>query len=103
MVRFRCICCSNQIGLWWTLSKTLRFKVCSTFDDYNQITEAQMVSNEEEQISYYVQNLDQTPEDAIVDRDLFTAEDYIAAIQLGMDMREKGYTNVSIEWEEKLI
>lgn len=62
-----------------------------------------MASNEEEQISYYVQNLDQNPEDAIVDRDLFTAEDYIAAIQLGMDMREKGYTNVSIEWEEKLI
>lgn len=62
-----------------------------------------MAYNEEEQISYYVQNLDQNPKDAIVDRDLFTAEDYIATIQLGMDMREKGYTNISIEWEEKLI
>lgn len=85
------------------LSKTLAFKVQNRFDDYNKITEAQMAICEEEQISYYVQNLDQYPEDAIVDRDLFSAEDYIAAVQLGMDMAAKGYTNVSIEWEEELI
>lgn len=100
---FKCICCLSLIGLWWTLSKTLNFKVQSRFDDYNQLTEAQMAICEEEQISYYVQNLDQCPEDAIVDRDLFSAEDYIAAIQLGMDMAAKGYTGVSIEWEEELI
>lgn len=85
------------------MSKALHFEITRKFDDFNCIAEAEMASCAEEQISYCVENLDQNPEDAIIDRDLFTAEDYIAAIQLGMDMREKGYTNVSVEWKEDLI
>lgn len=85
------------------MSKTLYFEVTRKFDDYNYIAEAEMAYCPQEQISYCVENLDQCPEDAIVDRDLFSAEDYIAAIQLGMAMREKGYTDVSVEWKEDLI
>lgn len=93
----------NPIGSWLTLSNILRFEVVNKFDKYYQLTVAQMASCPQEQIAYCVENMDGCPEDAIIDRDLFTAEDYIAAIQLGMDLREKGYTNVSVEWKEELI
>ena len=48
-------------------------------------------------ISFNVNNLNERPEDAIIDRDLFDAYDYIKAIKLGMKLREKGYKDIKFK------
>lgn len=85
------------------LSNVLELKVSSKIDDYASLLEAQMVTCKQEPVTYFVQNLDQCPEDAIIDRDLFSAEDYIAALKLGMKLRDMGYDDIRVEWEDDFI
>lgn len=53
--------------------------------DYGDgVPRCQSVTSENEpSISYWVSNLNDCPEDAIIPRDLFSAEDYIKALELG--------------------
>lgn len=46
--------------------------------------------------NFSVYNLCECPEDAIIGRDLFDADDFIYAVRLGMDLRDKGYTDLQI-------
>lgn len=46
--------------------------------------------------SFLVNDLCECPEDAIIGRDLFDADDFIYAVRLGMDLRDKGYTDLQI-------
>lgn len=53
---------------------------------------------------FLVSDLSECPEDAIIGRDLFDADDFIYAVRLGMNLRDKGYTDLQIteqEWEEE--
>lgn len=59
-----------------------------------------VTSENEPSISYWVSNLNDCPEDAIIPRDLFSAEDYIKALELGMELRDKGYTEISVTYKE---
>lgn len=45
---------------------------------------------------FRVCNLNESPEDAIIGRDLFDAEDFIDAVRFGMDLRENGYTGIHV-------
>lgn len=52
--------------------------------------------------NFSVYNLCECPEDAIIGRDLFDADDFIYAVRFGMDLRDKGYTDLQIterKWE----
>ena len=54
--------------------------------------------------NFSVSNLCECPEDAIIGRDLFDADDFIYAVRLGINLRDKGYTDLQIteqEWEEE--
>lgn len=51
---------------------------------------------QEPKVFYSVCNLNECPEDAIIVRDLFSAEDYINTLKLGMQLQEKGYTDIEI-------
>ena len=66
-------------------------------DDYINYQE---ISNNEENISYYVRNLNECPEDAIIGRDLFDVDDYVKALKLGMELAKKGYTDIKIKENE---
>lgn len=46
----------------------------------------------EENIRFFVYNPE--PEDAIIGRDLFDAHDYVAALNLGIELAKKGYDKV---------
>ncbi len=46
--------------------------------------------------NFRVYDLNECPEDAIIGRDLFDADDFIYAVRFGMDLRDKGYTNLQI-------
>ena len=41
-------------------------------------------------------NMDDCPEDAILDRDLFNAYDYLEAVKFGMELARKGYTDIEL-------
>lgn len=56
----------------------------------------QAVSNDEEKIYFSVNNLDECPEDAIIGRDLFTADDYVSTLNKGIELAKKGYTEIEI-------
>ena len=66
-------------------------------DDYINYQE---ISNNEENISYYVRNLNECPEDAIIGRDLFDVDDYVKALKLGIELAKKGYTDIKIKENE---
>ena len=46
--------------------------------------------------NYRVCNLTDCPEDAIITRDLFSADDFIEAIRFGMNLAKKGYTDIDL-------
>jgi hypothetical protein len=85
------------------LSNVLKVKVSDKIDSFSNLLEAQMLTCEQEDVTYFVQNLDQCPEDAIIYRDLFSAADFIATLKMGMELRDKGYEEIEVEWEEGLI
>lgn len=61
-------------------------------DDYGSMIYAQDVSCEDEpQVRYFVYNLTDCPEDAIIGRDLVSAEEYLKILELGMALGRKGY------------
>lgn len=61
-------------------------------DDYESMIYAQEVSCEDEpQVRYSVCNLTDCSEDAIIGRDLVSAERYIKILELGMTLGRKGY------------
>lgn len=64
-------------------------------DDYKDVR-GQELYNEIEKIDFSVYNLADCPEDAIIGRDLFTADDYIDALCKGMELAKKGYTDIEI-------
>lgn len=49
---------------------------------------------------FYVYNLSECPEDAVIGRDLFIASDFIKAIKLGMKLYEEGIRELEIVTEE---
>ena len=64
-------------------------------DDYEDVR-GQELYNEIEKIDFSVYNLEDCPEDVIIGRNLFTADDYIDALYKGMELAKKGYTDIEI-------
>ena len=54
--------------------------------------------DEVEDVYYYVYPLAECPEDAYIERDLFSAESYINAINLGIKLAQEGYTKVEAQY-----
>ena len=48
---------------------------------------------------FYACNLNDVPEDAILTRELFNAEDFLNAVRLGMILADAGYTNLDVQKE----
>ncbi len=84
-------------------NKPLILDYSESTDDYGDVR-GQDLYNENEKINFSVYNLCECPEDAIIGRDLFTADDYISTLEKGIELAEKGYTEIKIneiESEEK--
>lgn len=48
---------------------------------------------------FYVNNLADCPEDAIIGRSLFDAYDWLKAVKYGIELAQQGYTSVGFEME----
>ena len=71
-------------------------------NEYNQDGEVcvQTVTDGVGNEYYWVYNMDECPEDATLQRNLFTAEDYIATLRLGMRLVEEGYTDIDFFYKK---
>lgn len=59
--------------------------------------------NKDEDVWFCVTDLNETPEDAIIGRELFDARDFIDAVNLGFRIAKRGYDGITVEdvpWEE---
>lgn len=76
--------------------KTLKLKLMENIDNYDECCFQELWS-EDEKVHYSVSNLCECPEDAIIDRDLVSADEIVDFIELGMRLAEKGYDRISVE------
>ena len=74
----------------------LELEIKQEIDDYEDITTYQEINNKEHNIKFSVSNLNWNPEDAYIDRALFSASDYIDALNKGIELANKGYTEVVV-------
>lgn len=74
------------------MNKTLKL-IIEEFGDNWEIS-SQNIGLNDFGIDFNVYNLSECPEDAIIGRDLFDAEDYIEALKKGIELAQMGYTNI---------
>lgn len=67
---------------------------------YGDISYQQITCDAIPSVEFSVCNLDECPEDAIIGRDLFIAEDYINTLRLGIWLASKGYTDIEVTSKE---
>lgn len=79
--------------------KVKKYVYNEEFDDYDCIIERQELLDPDNdmQLVFDVNNFTFCPEDAIIDRGLFNASDYIRALNKGIELAKAGYDRVEIE------
>ena len=87
-------------------NKTKEFKIVYEYDDdlgsdYLMNQDLYEVNEDGDHEIYYVYNLTDCPEDAIIDRSLFSAEEYVAAVEYGMSLGRQGYTSTKVTYVER--
>ena len=76
-----------------------KIKILEVYEDvdyYDTVESQDLFDGDKKLFSVY--NLSECPEDAIIGRDLFTADDYVKAVEYGMKLAKEGYTGVSVEY-----
>ena len=68
------------------------------YDDYLGLIHSQNMYSKDRTMGYYVRNLTDCPEDAIINRDLVSAEEIINYIKFGMKLAQEGCTNIEVEY-----
>lgn len=63
-------------------------------EDYYEDEYRQEICDDNNDIYFSVHNLTECPEDATVYRNLFNADDYIRALNKGIELAKKGYTKI---------
>ena len=77
--------------------KEFELKVTEREREYDGVTMQKVWSdNEDERVRFYVRNLCKCPEDAIIGRDLFDAQDFISAVELGFRIAKRGYDKIVV-------
>lgn len=73
-----------------------KFKVTEVTSEYGRVIQ-QRIEDEEENWLFEVNDLTECPEDAMIMRDLFDANEYIDAVKLGIELGRRGYTGIEVE------
>lgn len=59
--------------------------------------------SDEENLLFTVSNLNEYPEDATINRDLFSAQQYIKAVRYGIKLAKQGYDDVEMQKEKENV
>lgn len=65
-------------------------------EEHDFLTDYQSVKDEVGVELFSVYNLSDCPEDAIIDRDLFNAYNYVNAVRYGMELARQGYEDIEV-------
>lgn len=76
-------------------NKLFKVVVNQEKDEYEGVC-YERINNDMMQFS--VGNLCECPEDAIIGRAMFDADNYIRAVRIGMNLAQEGYTDLDVEY-----
>lgn len=78
------------------MEKLLTVDFVTDEDQWGCVTSEEIhgMSDNGTEINFYVHDLSECPEDAILGRDLFSGAEYLEAIELGMKLAQEGYTGI---------
>ncbi len=76
------------------MEKILKLDIYYTEDIDSWGDRSQTIIDKDNDINFGVCNLTDCPEDATIDRNLFNSNDYIRALNKGIELANKGYTKV---------
>lgn len=65
-------------------------------DEYDSVC-YEFIDND--MMQFHVGNMSECPEDAIIGRGLFDADDYIRAVRTGMKLAQEGYADLDVEYK----
>lgn len=66
-------------------------------NEWGEIFNEELYTKDDKNIVVDFQAYNLCPEDAILGRDLFDADDYIKALEKGMEIAKAGYDKISVE------
>lgn len=75
--------------------------ISTLMDDEWTVGYQRVTSPVDPRIHYSVCNLCDCPEDAIIERDLVSADDWLDAVRLGMQLAREGITELEVTEERK--
>ena len=78
-------------------NKTYKVVVNQEFDEYKDLC-YEFIYND--MMRFYVSNMYECREDAIIGRSLFDADDYIQAVKTGIKLAQDGYTDLDVEYHK---
>lgn len=82
--------------------KNFVVKMIESTDEYGTTESQELWSDDDKhKINYQVYNLWGCPEDACIDRDLFSAYEYFEALKLGFQLAKEGYQDIVLQKEEE--
>lgn len=88
-------------GAWLKLSNVAEFKIIEHTNEWNEVEEQELFDPDGEEI-FFVKNLDQEPEDAIIRRSLVAAQDIVYWIDYGVKLAtEQGVDIVKISYGDE--
>lgn len=73
-------------------------RLTQRYDDYDDTITSQKIEWDYDNFKgeFFVQNLWDCSEDAVIWRDLFNADDFLEAVRFGMDLARKGYDDIEV-------
>ena len=83
------------------MDKILHVNFITVLDHWGDVCGHKLNSPDSKKLVFTVYNLCEYPEDATVNRDLFNGDDYLDAIQLGMELAREGYTSIEVSDSEE--
>lgn len=81
----------------------MKKKILNLYEERNMYGPTYQEISDEENLLFTVSNLNEYPEDATINRDLFSAQQYIKAVRYGIKLAKKGYDDVEMQKEKENV
>lgn len=75
----------------------MKKKILDLYEERNYYGPTYQEISDEENLLFTVSNLSEYPEDATINRDLFSAQQYIKAVKYGIKLAKQGYDDVELK------
>jgi hypothetical protein len=81
----------------------MKKKILNLYEERNMYGPTYQEIFDKNEMLFNVSNLDEFPEDATINRALFSASQYIRAVRYGIKLAKQGYDDVELKREEENV